>query len=413
MRELVVRHFSSIKSAELAFSPLTLIIGPQASGKSVLCKLAYFFGSCFQDSSRHISEAESIDQYKEHVSDRFLRLFPMGTWGGERFELYFRSGDFEIKVIRSKYADKVNDRFNVKFSASFSDFYEANLQQTKEILTREREELANPLGRYRLQEVVQQDLRNRMGADYIQYQLFVPAGRSFFTSVGKALAAFEYSNNLDELTLEFGRVFSALSERDSFLRNRGKVDTYLQRLSDRLLEGTLVRVKDREFLETKDGRRMPLSTISSGQQELLPLLRVLPRGTSESQRVLYIEELEAHLFPDAQSQLVEGLATLMSLYLGKTDLVLTTHSPYVLTKFNNLIKAGQLGKIDLLRNRVAEVVPFQAWVNENQLAAYAIRDGSLQSILGDDGLIDGDYLDHISTENSEEFSYLLGVEFGN
>jgi len=43
MRRLVVKNFSCIKSANIQLSPLTAIIGPQSSGKSVLLKLIYFF----------------------------------------------------------------------------------------------------------------------------------------------------------------------------------------------------------------------------------------------------------------------------------------------------------------------------------------------------------------------------------
>jgi predicted ATPase len=44
MRKLTVKNFSVIKDAELEFGKITVLIGPQSSGKSLLCKLAYFFG---------------------------------------------------------------------------------------------------------------------------------------------------------------------------------------------------------------------------------------------------------------------------------------------------------------------------------------------------------------------------------
>jgi predicted ATPase len=42
VRKLTVNNFSVIKHAELEFGKITVLIGPQASGKSLLCKLAYF-----------------------------------------------------------------------------------------------------------------------------------------------------------------------------------------------------------------------------------------------------------------------------------------------------------------------------------------------------------------------------------
>jgi len=44
MRKLTVKNFSVIKEAELEFGKITVLIGPQSSGKSLLCKLAYFLG---------------------------------------------------------------------------------------------------------------------------------------------------------------------------------------------------------------------------------------------------------------------------------------------------------------------------------------------------------------------------------
>ena len=43
MRKLTVKNFSVIKDAELEFGKITVLIGPQSSGKSLLCKLAYLF----------------------------------------------------------------------------------------------------------------------------------------------------------------------------------------------------------------------------------------------------------------------------------------------------------------------------------------------------------------------------------
>ncbi|MFP5226302.1 MAG: hypothetical protein ACLGXA_01640 [Acidobacteriota bacterium] len=45
VRTLEVENFSVIKKAKLEFGRITVLIGPQASGKSLLCNLAYFLGS--------------------------------------------------------------------------------------------------------------------------------------------------------------------------------------------------------------------------------------------------------------------------------------------------------------------------------------------------------------------------------
>ena len=42
VRTLTVKNFSVIKEAALEFGKITVLTGPQSSGKSLLCKLAYF-----------------------------------------------------------------------------------------------------------------------------------------------------------------------------------------------------------------------------------------------------------------------------------------------------------------------------------------------------------------------------------
>src|SRR6185312_6979803 len=43
-------------------------------------------------------------------------------------------------------------------------------------------------------------------------QLFIPAGRSFFTSIGKAITAFDNQNMLDPLVLRFGRLVTQIRD---------------------------------------------------------------------------------------------------------------------------------------------------------------------------------------------------------
>jgi hypothetical protein len=94
-------------------------------------------------------------------------------------------------------------------------------------------------------------------------------------------------------------------------------------------------------------------------------------------------------------------------------LAITTHSPYVLSKINNLIKAGALAttiatkKLPQLNDLVSEAYR----IKPGDARAYAIVDGVLDNIVDDDGLIAADYLDSISGEIGQEFSGLLNLEF--
>jgi hypothetical protein len=259
----------------------------------------------------------------------------------------------------------------------------------------------------------------------VDSQLFIPAGRSFFTSVGKALVAFERSGFLDPVTLEFGRRFSLIKERHARRVVYRKEDqgSLASRLFLEILGGNLKVEAGKEYVKTSDGRMVPFAALSSGQQELLPLA-VAIRGLLPSEdrttqsglvrrvrRVVFIEEPEAHLFPRAQNQLVEILSSIVS-RRRFNSLLLTTHSPYVLAKVNNLIKAGEISrtrKAPTLK-ALADILPETSWLPPRSVSAYAMVDGKLEPVMDDCGLIDGDYLDDVSGDISREFSRLLSLE---
>ncbi len=405
---LKVTNFSCIESAELPLNPVTLIIGPQASGKSVLCKLQYFFLSIVKDQRRSIAELQSYETFKERVRKKFLRWFPVGSWGPKKFELRLQAGDFEVKLSRTEYRGRLGEAFRIHLSEPFANLYEKAIEHASS-QKRSRGSLDFESSPWDVWEKVDELSNGLLGDDYFDAQLFIPAGRSFFTSVGRAIAAFEQSGTLDPLTLSFGRIYAS---RNEFLSHQPRRSSSLSKAIAEMLGGEIVRQADEEYLRMKDGRKIPFAALSSGQQELLPLLTMIPELiTGNYKQILYIEEPEAHLFPSAQSRLIEILVGIVNSMKGKTSLVLTTHSPYVLAKFNNLMKAGSLEK-PLARSKAAELLTQDCWLAPHQLAAYAIRNGVLISIMDDSGLINGDYLDDVSSDIAKEFDGLLMAEAG-
>jgi hypothetical protein len=192
------------------------------------------------------------------------------------------------------------------------------------------------------------------------------------------------------------------------------------------------------MLSFRDGRFLPLSELSSGSKETLPILTTL--DYYENQRIqsgnlpsaelynekLYsfddftIEEPESSVFPQTQYELIQEIAALAN----KADFVphftITTHSPYILTAFNTLIEAWRVGNKEGKRERVAALIPEKYWVNENDFAAYSISNGMLTSIFSKEvageegsGLIDGDFLDSVSDQLGSEFDKLLDIEYAN
>lgn len=420
MRTLTVSKFSCIDEAVLELGRLTLIIGPQASGKSVLCKLCYFLFDVAHQQQASVTKLHSFEKFTGGVKDRFLEWFPVEAWGKNRFKIELVAGDYSVCLTRKTYAGKVSDDFRIKFSDEFKQQYAQLLADVEKVVKKtESEDIQRRISiDYQFYEATTKSIAKLMGKDRVAYQAFVPAGRSFFTSIGKAIAAFEQGRVLDPLILRFGRLYTAYKDRPRrFLHDEKSSDHSVRRGYEaklaELLGGVIEQDGDKEYLRTNDGRKIPLSALSSGQQELLPLITFFPwLNQSAEDRLCYIEEPEAHLFPASQAQLIETLVAAAHTGVSGSTLVMTTHSPYVVTKVNNLLKAGAIGRRanEDQKRALDGVVSRRAWLTARNVRAYAIKDGALVSILDVDGLIDADYLDEVSSTLSREFSKILEVE---
>jgi len=178
-----------------------------------------------------------------------------------------------------------------------------------------------------------------------------------------------------------------------------------------------------------------MTLLSSGAQEVLPLLNVLEQiATGQRDRILfprpnslsgmggrivlskglvYLEEPETNVFPSTQFELVRLVTELSYERILDFSWIITTHSPYILSSFNNLIEAGQVADAKPeLKARVAELIPERYWVKPGDFKAYAIENEVLRSIMAEDtGLISGNYLDSISETIGAEFDELLRLGY--
>jgi hypothetical protein len=129
-----------------------------------------------------------------------------------------------------------------------------------------------------------------------------------------------------------------------------------------------------------------------------------------------LEEPEANIFPKTQYDLVKLFAWLASDPILDFDWAITTHSPYILTAFNDLIKAGYIAAERPDRaSEIEKVIPRQYWINPGDFAAYAFdgKDGILHPIMENETkLINGDILDDISSNIADEFGQLLEIQYG-
>ena len=243
-------------------------------------------------------------------------------------------------------------------------------------------------------------------------QFFVPAGRSFFANIQSSIFSFLSENrSLDPFLIEFGSFYESFKRYSLDVRNEKlkKNDA----LISEILNGDYLREKEKDFLVHRDSRKVNLSNASSGQQETLPLVLVLNTiasiGFAEGGATLYIEEPEAHLFPTAQKRIVQLLARTFNTIDSNFQIIVTTHSPYILSSFNNLIEAGKIiEEHPQSSTKVHKIVQKEEVIKPADLIAYSVNKGEKMVLIDKETkLISQNILDSVSDEISLEFGKLL------
>lgn len=114
---------------------------------------------------------------------------------------------------------------------------------------------------------------------------------------------------------------------------------------------------------------------------------------------LFIEEPEQNLYPESQKDLVMKLVKcILNKREGQTYdnmLTITTHSPYLISVINVLIKAYKAGQKD--KNATEKIIPKEYQLSPRNISAYFINDGNLKNITEPDiPMISGTDLDGVS-----------------
>jgi len=410
MRKLTVKNFSVIKEAELEFGKITVLIGPQSSGKSLLCKLAYFMGRVVLEIALdQVVRLNDFSQFTLAAKKEFGRWFPQTGWGQWNWTIGYKADQFSLSI--SEYAtSELTSEPSMIFSENFEAEYVRRLQETVEE-QRSRGFLFEPA----LHSIAATRFMKLSGRGVWDAATYIPANRSYFVETQKGYRAL--ADDPDPIAARFAIVYA-----DSMSREVPKPRV------PKFLDGDLIYHPDGPAISFRDDRTLPLSLLSSGSKEMLAIISVLDMyeyrrrnsGPDLPSQELYgnklyvldeltIEEPEASIFPRTQYELVRDIASLSNETDFLPHFTITTHSPYILSSFNNLIYAGQLGENEALRNEIS--IPERYWIKRGDFAAYAMHDGLLSSILSESGLIDGEYLDGVSETIGNEFDKLLRLEY--
>ncbi len=425
--KLIVRNFAGIKELEIEVKRINILIGPQASGKSVCAKLLFYFKNFVWEILSVVENEQTKRNLDSSYSKKFEEYFPPDSWGNYDFFIKYEISNVFIEISRKQDSKG-------KISLNYSDYFKKEITGLRSLLRKAKEKSSDKNANYErldrlyltrqfLRDKLIDSLSSSLCKEAAFNQLFIPAGRSFFANLQSNIFSFLSSNNaLDPFLRAFGSTYENIKNARLRFRNRleekdvREMHDEINRLIERSLCGKHVHEKGKDFLEVADGRRINVANSSSGQQETLPLtimLAALPFLVApRSGQTVYIEEPEAHLFPSAQRNVIELIATVFNYRKEKLQFFITTHSPYVLTALNNLLQAGILyeeSSQDIL-HQLEKIVPRYKALTTSDLSAYVLANGKCSSIIcSDTGLIDAKVIDSVSDELAIEFDKLLSL----
>ncbi len=438
MQKIYIKQFMAIQEAEIELENALLLIGEQASGKSTIAKLVYFFKSLPDDLVYLVyeeidSDDDFIVAFTKKISDRFFNFFG-STRHLQDFEIKY-SYSPEKYIALSFHPDKgLEIYFELGWDQStfFQDVRAIVHDMRRSSDRKDTYELvALRSAVWKLASVT-----NELFEDN-HTPFFVPAGRNSTITYPERfdddlrhdlVQAMDDSQPhsadwylLNEFLMQARKIKRRFEGNDfqslitDKLLRREQVDEPLLELAldkvNKILKGEYRKDQSGGEKIFYDGENfVHLNEASSGQQAVIRILQDVFLVLLDKEMIFrVIEEPEAHLYPMAQKHLIEMIA--MMLNSTDSQIIITTHSPYILSIFNNLLLATRVvNKDKKVRGQVDQIIPESCRLDPEKCNVYFLKDGSCKSIFNPKlGLIGQNHLDEISEELGADFNDLYHI----
>ncbi len=457
MQKIIIKNFAPVKEAEIEVNQILVLIGEQASGKSTIAKLIYFFKSVRED----LFQSLYLDTARDYLEVSRDLIIPIR----EKFYDFFGSThhlpDFELVYYYDVQKDKSlrltlnsNKKIEAIFSTNFlTEKFKKEFKNYKKLLQEKPQtnsvhrQLVYEQNRYKIIQNLSLFV-NQTFNSYHDSALFVIAGRNatvsysdlfekyFFASLqskieeNKRQAFSKKEQTIDEILMfdfierisKIKNIFKKYGDIEGLIatywntKEEKKLFVEIQKKINSILKGdySIDQYGEKIILDKETGRYVLLNNASSGQQEIIRILQDLFLVLIENQKGLrIIEEPEAHLFPKAQKLVIE----LLALFANQgNEIIITTHSPYVLTVFNNLLFANRVvAQTPNATKEVDDIIDESTRLESANFSAYALKSHSdkreyCKNIKSSKtGLIQQNYLDTVSEMLSDDFNQLYSI----
>lgn len=358
---LTIKKFGPIEDMTLELRAITIFIGDQGTGKSTVAKVLsvvkQMFDLVLED------ESKQTFRFKERAFEEQLEIHGLSS--------YLKKDSF------------------IEYNDSENHFKYAD----------EKIEVNHGKGERKTK-------NTRIGE-------FIPANRE------AAILLKDSSNSIISGSTPLPKIFYYFGERIKNAKKIKKIYNY-----DEVLDVSYEFSNDRDVIIMKNGKRIMIEDASSGIQSGIPLLLAFDHAVESmyptpnriyhrrNRPYIIIEEPELNFFPATQKKIMEYFISKIKIseeidyYCG---LVITTHSPYILTSLNNMMYAYEVGQKD--PSGTKKILDEKYWMNPDDVAAYLLKDGICEDIFDrEEKLIKAEKIDGISGFLNEQFDDLLHLD---
>ena len=437
MQKIIIRHLGPVKTLDMEIKDFNILIGEQATGKRTVAKAIYFFRIIKTTLTDYLCQVYDSALYKGNdISEGFNKVLKREL-KSIFISLFGRSWDLDRRLyLKYEYTNDIWIDVNLNGTSRqyISVRYSPNL--SREIKRLEGEALTlheqKADAYFSLAYASKERLRNydnfknninRIFDDYKE-TYYIPAGRSMITLLVNNRSLIE-SENLDLITREFMRIIDgihvAFADGIRNVHKRypdGERKFDVSKISEMLisdLKGDYQYNPGKEYIIIQDEEnhnekvQVPINFASSGQQEILWLLNQLYILMLKKENAfVIIEEPEAHLYPSLQDKVVEFIAYFAN--INDSTVMVTTHSPYILTSVNALYCAGKVIRdFPNLTKKVHDIVGNGCEIIPEKITALKLnKDTSVQELIDKEfEEINTEMIDEISDKINEKYTELF------
>jgi len=416
MERLKVKNFLAIKEADFEVKKFNVIIGKQATGKSTLTRLIHFFRESLKECLDSMALLGILNygnsNFKKIFIDNLYSYFPGYLWENQKFNINYKIEDVEVKISNSNGKIRITVNKNFKELLSIIKRFDKKRMVKKNFFLFSRSELIQ----WYLNS--KNELNDSFYKIYVEENFYIPSGRSFFPTLRANTYTLNYIPELKKLNLDPTlRQFGMLYEKGIYLFDK-VVSKYKAEYSDFLKDlnnicgGNLISHSDNVFIELENGVKIKIEDVSSGYQEVIPALIVLLTHSfkKEINDLFIIEEPEAHLFPETQKDVIFFISKVCNTF--NKSVIITTHSPYILSAFNILLLANNIMN-EKNKEKIEKNIGRNTAIKFENIAAYTIEDGILKSFLNHENkLLDTNIIDKAAEAFEDLFDKLneIGLE---